>query len=300
MRRNRLKMLLLLLWTLLPPALRAQDAMPLAAPAARCVPDQDTLMLYAQRTDTLPVPFVGYPSAFRQVGENALRDSLGQLHPFWERLRLLRAGASGDTLRVVHIGDSHVRGHIFPRTAGEWLQRAFGALAYTDMGINGAFCTTFTRPERIRAVAALHPDLLILSFGTNESHNRRYDPQAHYRQMDELVRLLREQLPDVPLLLTTPPGSYESQRQRGRRRTYRINPRTDLAVRTICRYADDHGLAVWDMYNLLGGAARACLNWQEARLMRPDHVHYLPEGYCLQGELLAQALIKAYNDYVEY
>lgn len=300
MRRNRLKMLLFLLWTLLSPALRAQDAVPQAVSPARALPDQDTLALYAQRTDTVQVPLVGYPSAFRRVGENALRDSLGRLHSVWERLRLLRAGASEDTLRVVHIGDSHVRGHIFPRTAGEWLQRAFGALTYTDMGINGAFCITFTRPERIRAVAALHPDLLILSFGTNESHNRRYDPQAHYRQMDELIRLLRERLPDVPLLLTTPPGSYESQRQRGRRRTYRINPRTDLTARTIRRYADDHGLALWDMYNLLGGAERACLNWQEARLMRPDHVHYLPEGYCLQGELLAQALIKAYNDYVEY
>ena len=32
--------------------------------------------------------------------------------------------------------------------------------------------------------------------------------------------------------------------------------------------------------------------------MRPDHVHYMPDGYVLQGELLYQALIKAYNDYV--
>ena len=38
----------------------------------------------------------------------------------------------------------------------------------------------------------------------------------------------------------------------------------------------------------------------EAGLMRPDHVHYLPDGYRLQGELFYQALLKAYNDYVEY
>ena len=46
-----------------------------------------------------------------------------------------------------------------------------------------------------------------------------------------------------------------------------------------------------------GGVRRACLNWQEARLMRPDHVHYLPEGYALQGEMFYRALLKAYNDY---
>ena len=54
------------------------------------------------------------------------------------------------------------------------------------------------------------------------------------------------------------------------------------------------------MYEILGGTHRACLNWQEAGLVRPDHVHYLPDGYRLQGELFYQALLKAYNDYVEY
>ena len=189
---------------------------------------------------------------------------------------------------------------IFPRTTGALMQDTFGAVSYTDVGINGAFCTTFTRPDRIADIAALHPDLLILSFGTNESHNRRYNTMLHYRQMDDLVRMLREKLPNVPMLMTTPPGSYESFRQRRRRRTYKINPRTAVAVQTIRRYADENGLAVWDMYEILGGTHRACLNWQEAGLMRPDHVHYLPDGYRLQGELFCQALLKAYNDYVEY
>ena len=68
-------------------------------------------------------------------------------------------------------------------------------------------------------------------------------------------------------------------------------------VQTIRRFADANGLAVWDMYDVFGGVRRACLNWQEAKLMRPDHVHYLPEGYVLQGEMFYQALLKAYNDY---
>ena len=80
-------------------------------------------------------------------------------------------------------------------------------------------------------------------------------------------------------LLTTPPGSYESFRQRRRRRTYAVNPRTATAVETIRRYAGDHRLLVWDMYDVVGGKKRACKNWTEAKLMRPDHVHYLPEGY---------------------
>ena len=239
-------------------------------------------------------------SGFQQLGENELTDSLGILNPFWEKLRLLHAGFSTDTIRIVHIGDSHIRGRILPRTTGTLLTETFGAISYTDMGINGAFCITFTRPDRISDIAALHPDLVILSFGTNESHNRRYNTLLHYRQMDELVRMLRDSLPNVPLLMTTPPGSYDSFRKSRRRRTYSINPRTAIAVETMRRFADDNGLAVWDMYEAVGGRQRACLNWQEAKLMRPDHVHYLPEGYVLQGELFYQALLKAYNDYVGY
>lgn len=118
--------------------------------------------------------------------------------------------------------------------------------------------------------------------------------------MDELIKLLRDSLPGVPILLTTPPGSYESFRQRRRRRTYAVNPRTAIATETIRRYARNHRLLVWDMYNAVGGRKRACANWMGAGLMRPDHVHYLPEGYILQGDLLYQAFIQAYNDYVSH
>ena len=280
--------------------LHAQDVLPGSLSCHVGGTDCDTLCLYSQRTDTVSVPLITFPAAFRQMKENVLTDSLGILNPFWEKLRLSRLGASADTLRIVHVGDSHIRGHIFPRTTGALMQDTFGAVSYTDVGINGAFCTTFTRLDRIADIAALHPDLLILSFGTNESHNRRYNTMLHYRQMDDLVRMLREKLPNVPMLMTTPPGSYESFRQRRRRRAYKINPRTAVAVQTIRCYADENGLAVWDMYEILGGTHRACLNWQEAGLMRPDHVHYLPDGYRLQGELFYQALLKAYNDYVEY
>ena len=278
-------------------ALRAQDALPACPRSGVGLTEPDTLLCFHQRTDTIPFRPLILPAAFRQLGENVLIDSVGILRPFWEKMRLLRLGASSDTVRIVHVGDSHIRGHVFPRTTGALLQQCFGALSYTDVGINGAFCVTFTRPDRVADIAALHPDLVILSFGTNESHNRRYNPMLHYRQMDELVRMLRDSLSGVPMLMTTPPGSYESFRQRRRKRTYNINPRTAITVATIRRFADANGLAVWDMYEAFGGIRRACLNWQEAGLMRPDHVHYLPAGYELQGEMFYRALLKAYNDY---
>lgn len=296
--RLALQLLIVLCSLFVSPA-KAQDIMPVALAPQSALAPLDTLFVYSERTDTIAVPAYALPRAFQQVGENVLTDSLDVLAPFWQKLRLVRLGLQTDTVRIVHVGDSHIRGHIFPRTTGELMQQTFGCLTYTDVGINGAACVTFTRPDRIAQIARLQPDLLILSFGTNESHSRAYNHTSHYQQMTDLLAMLRTRLPNVPILLTTPPGSYESNRRRGRQRTYKVNPRTAIAVDNIHRFAANNGLAVWDMYTILGGADRACLNWQEAGLMRPDHVHYMPEGYTLQGQLFYQALLRSANQHLK-
>ena len=277
----------------------AQDRIPACPSLGKTLKHIKPLREMNWANDTIPVQ-TSFPSAFRETGRNEIIDSIALLTPVFERLRQVRAGLSEDTVRILHIGDSHIRGHIYPQTTGTLLKETFGAVSYTDMGVNGATCLTFTHPGRIADIVALKPELLILSFGTNESHNRRYNVNLHYNQMDEFIKLLRDSLPNTPILLTTPPGSYESFRQRRRRRTYAVNPRTATASETIRRYAKEHRLLVWDMYDVVGGKRRACVNWTEAKLMRPDHVHYLPEGYILQGNLLYQALINAYNDYVSH
>lgn len=288
----------------LSPQLYAQDAMPKQLSADKNLFITDTLILRWQYNEQIAEPFVRMPDCFRAMKENEIIDSVGILNPFWDKLRWLRFAATDslrtDSLRVIHIGDSHIRGHIFPRTVGELMKQSFRVISHEDFGINGAFCVTFNKPENIRRVAALKPDLLILSFGTNEAHNVRYISTLHYQQMDELVRELRAVLPEVPMLITTPPGQYEGigRRHRRRPRSYRVNPRTALAARTIRRFADEQGLALWDMYEICGGQQRAALNWWDAGLMRPDHIHYMPEGYTLQGELLHQALVKKYNEFV--
>ena len=279
--------------------LAAQDRIPACPPPGKKQKTIKPLREMNWANDTVSVQF-SFPAAFRGMGRNEIVDSIALLTPVFERLRQVRAGLSEDTVRIVHIGDSHVRGHIYPQTTCARLTETFGAVSYIDKGVNGATCLTFTHPDRIAEIAALKPELLILSFGTNESHNRRYNVNVHYNQMDELVKLLQDSLPNVSILLTTPPGSYESFRQRRRRRTYAVNPRTATASETIRRYAKEHRLLVRDMYDVVGGKRRACVNWTEAKLMRPDHVHYLPEGYILQGNLLYQALINAYNDYVSH
>lgn len=148
-------------------------------------------------------------------------------------------------------------------------------------------------PALIKEIASLHPDLIIVSFGTNEAHSRRYLAQAHKMQIGRLLGMLKAACPEAAFLLTTPPGAYV-----GRRRARTINPRTVTAARIIKEYAQENKMAVWDMYNIVGGKTDACRNWTKHHMLRADGIHFTPDGYRLQGNLLHQALIKAYNEYV--
>lgn len=276
---------------------RAQDKVPAHAPKSLRLKRVKPFREVPTAADTIAVRD-SFPRSFRGVRQSVIQDSLGILNPIFLRLNEVYAGANQDTVRILHIGDSHVRGHIYPQTMGHKLVQIFKALKYTDMGVNGATCLTFTHPDRMAEIIAYRPELLILSFGTNESHNRSYRANVHYHQMDELLSQLRDSLPGVPILLTTPPGSYERLRYRRRKGRYTVNPRTETAAGSITKYARDHRLVVWDLYRTVGGRRYACENWTKARLMRPDHVHYVAEGYVLQGELFYRAFIKAYNRYV--
>lgn len=289
----------------------AQDVLP------ECPkPDKHSSPVYSSHEMKQLMQFVSVdspmPAVFRNTTENELTDPAGSLHPFWEKL-----GALDRPLRIVHIGDSHVRGHVFPYVMRCSLEDDFGSKAvenipvtyqtsgiaretgsngvvYHIVGVNGATCQSFSTPEHFRQIADLHPDLVILSFGTNEAHGRRYNASEHTAAMNYLIAELKASCPDVAFLMTTPPGAYVRNGRRGKI----INPRTPLVVENELKFAREHGIAIWDMYDIVGGKQRACLNWNAAKMYQRDKIHFTHEGYTLQGLLLHEAFIKAYNHYV--
>lgn len=289
----------------------AQDVLP------ECPkPDKHSSPVYPSHEMKQLMQFVSVdspmPAVFRNTTENELTDPAGSLNPFWEKL-----GALDRPLRIVHIGDSHVRGHVFPYVMRCSLEDDFGSKAvenipvtyqtsgiaretgsngvvYHILGVNGATCQSFSTPEHIRQIADLHPDLVILSFGTNEAHGRRYNASEHTAAMNYLIAELKASCPDVAFLMTTPPGAYVRNGRRGKI----INPRTPLVVENELKFAREHGIAIWDMYDIVGGKQRACLNWNAANMYQRDKIHFTHEGYTLQGLLLHEAFIKAYNHYV--
>lgn len=290
--------------------LYAQDSIPLLSrPLEPLRISRETRKMH--RTMRLIPVHDSLPVDFTHTSPNTIEDENHSLFPFFEKLNAMHR-----PVRVVHIGDSHVRGHLYPLVTRRKLEADFGdeavfpdtisyrtsglahetgeaGIVYHILGINGATNVTFSVEEKMEEVAALKPDLIILSFGTNEAHSRRYLAPAHKMQIDRLVMMLKKACPEAVFLLTTPPGAYV-----GRRRSRTVNPRTVTVARIIKEYACEHQMAIWDMYTIVGGKTDACRNWTKHHMFRADGIHFTPEGYRLQGNLLHQALIKAYNEYV--
>ncbi len=170
------------------------------------------------------------------------------------------------------------------------LENELSGVLYHSIGVNGGKYFDFARAKNFATeVGKLSPDLIILSFGTNEAQGKM-DPRTFYRQIDGLVKQLLEQSPNACLLFTTPADSY--LRGKG------FNPYLPVVSATIVQYAKEKGYACWDFFSLSGGE-KSAQNWKSSGLMTSDSVHYTKFGYAAQGKLFYQSLMHGYNEFAQ-
>ena len=266
------------------------------------------------------------PSSFKGTQPNVIQDLSHSLSPFFEKLSILQTpdDTTKTVVRIVHIGDSHVRSHEFTPALSMGLTEEFGNAAVGTnegyksegilqendssgvichcIGINGATGKNFLNDSYMTLIQQLNPDLIIISLGTNESFGK-YDSFEHYEMMDSLFSMLKSYCPEVPVLYTTPPGAYKTiyghyrKHKRVYRKVIRVeeNRNIEKSVSTIVRFAADHHVACWDLFNIVGGEKYACKNWLSGSYFQRDKVHFISAGYALQGKLLYEAIMNEYN-----
>ena len=170
------------------------------------------------------------------------------------------------------------------------LENELSGVLYHSIGVNGGKFMDFARAKYFaRQVADLEPDLVILSFGTNESQGNT-EPGYMRRTMELLTAQILERSPATRIMLTTPADSY--LRGKG------VNPHMAETSELIRKFAKEKGFALWDLFRFTGGK-NSSLSWKSHNLMTSDSVHYTKYGYALQGKLLYQSLMKGYNGFVE-
>ncbi len=213
---------------------------------------------------------------------------------------LRKSKDEGKPIRILHLGDSHIKKGFCTDPIRDELQKHYGNLVKVEpMGINGATFVTFSSSEKIQKIVDFEPNLMIVSLGTNDSYSNRFSPQNMRFNMEVFFTMLEEKLPNLPVILTTPPASYLRYRTRIRRRRYKTyysyNRQTAKASRTLKYLARSKNFAVIDLYGRYGSLEQT-QTWLREGLMNKDHVHYSAEAYNTFGKAIAEVLIKFVED----
>lgn len=190
------------------------------------------------------------------------------------------------SIQSVKANEEECRARIF----GAVLENSMNGILYHSIGVNGAKFTHYNEATQFAGqINALHPDLFIISLGTNESLGFPYVDKALPAQVDKLVSTLRNGNPGAKFILVTPQDVFRNRNK--------ANPGILEVRKQIIRYAVDNGLAFYDMYRATGGEQSA-KSWSDSALLSRDGVHLTKDGYEYEGNLLYHALMKGYNSYV--
>ncbi|MBO5455545.1 MAG: hypothetical protein J6A20_03430 [Muribaculaceae bacterium] len=187
---------------------------------------------------------------------------------------------------------------------------------YHAIGNNGATYDTYNRIGTVGSgINPLQPNLVILSLGTNEAFGK-FDTGSFTRSVDRLVKNVKTANPDALILLTTPMECHRSvtttkkvrvrnKRRKGRKATYRtvnkavksyaVNRNIAPIRQAIMNYGKEHGIAVYDWYEVAGGNG-ASAHWITNGLFAKDRVHHTQQGYNLEGRLIYEAIMDALRE----
>jgi hypothetical protein len=164
---------------------------------------------------------------------------------------------------------------------------------YHSIGINGAKFRNYNQCAEgfCNQLALLEPELVIISMGTNEAMSKAIDESQLYSDIADLVFFIRHSSPNVIVMLTTPAETYTRNR-RG------PNHQAEKVRNVIINFAEKNRYPYWDLYKITGGKGSS-LEWAKKGLLTRDKIHLTQHGYEYQGELLFEAIMKSYNQYVK-
>lgn len=159
-------------------------------------------------------------------------------------------------------------------------------ILYDMLGVNGATFYHFNHGEHFfDQLPALASDLVIVTLGTNEAIQSKFDASQFRKEVKELLTSIKQRLPETSILLTINPEVLV--------RKTRSSPYTPQVRQIIIEEAKLAGAAWWDLYQLMGGP-ESIRDWRRADLAYVDFIHFTQKGYILQAELLYKAILEAY------
>jgi lysophospholipase L1-like esterase len=220
------------------------------------------------------------------------------------RLRLGRVALSGGAFEPAYceIEAPSAAPHLFElrtiepgpvRVLGVLAQRKNPGVVYDAFGINGARAYRPLEWDQAIFVDNLRrraPDLIVISYGTNEAGDADFDVEEYARSFSALLSVFRKAAPAASILVIAPPD--RAIKTGG---AWRSLGRMSGLVEAQRFAAKAAGAAFWNLYRAMGGAG-SILEWSApaARLAQPDRAHLTRSGYRLVGDTLYRELMRGY------
>jgi lysophospholipase L1-like esterase len=180
---------------------------------------------------------------------------------------------------------------------GVTLEHARPGVVVDGLGVPSSDASLFLRVDEEALQAqfqARRPSLVVFMLGGNEVKRlewKRSSPAQVDRDLDELVRRVRQAAPGASCMLVSPIDALV-----GGDGPDSEDPRPFLAhvTRIQADVAERNGCAFFDLHAAMGGDG-SLLRFDRAGLMHEDRVHPKGQGLDLLGQLLTDALLNAWQ-----
>ncbi|MBN2802657.1 MAG: hypothetical protein JXR91_06160 [Deltaproteobacteria bacterium] len=186
------------------------------------------------------------------------------------------------------------------RTSGDGEVRLFGAavesdkgLVYDTLGVNGGFFNTphrWNEEELQKQIQRRDPQLLVTMYGTNETGSRVLTRQNYKSDVLKTMNKFKGGLNDASCLMFGPPDSNTDMDKQ---------ERLSLIIDVQKEVADEMGCLFIDLREMMGGEG-SHLRWEQTTpaMAQPDGIHLTVKGYMFLGELAADRILAAYDNYI--
>lgn len=165
---------------------------------------------------------------------------------------------------------------------------------YNAIGANGASIPTYLKCNMMeQQMEAIQPDLIIFSVGINDAFDPNFCQTCYENNYREWLKIIKKVAPNAAILFTTNTDSYK----RGRKGKFYQNV-TGIEVKTAMRnLSAEYNTGVWDLFSVMGGLGSMEF-WYRNKMAAGDRVHFNGTGYRLLGDLMFNAFIRKYEDYL--
>jgi hypothetical protein len=132
----------------------------------------------------------------------------------------------------------------------------------------------------------IKPDLLIFSYGSNESYDTNFKIDDYYKRVTQFIQRIKTEFPGINIIFTDTPDTRSAGRFPVN--TIPINEKLKLI-------ATENGAGFWDLNTIMGGN-NSMIYWLNNGLAGKDKLHFTRVGYELQANLFSLAFLKTYSE----